>query len=201
MITQILCVLIIIFVSFLYSYKESFTTTNLYFNEVSMEDVQKIINKVPLINVPNIDRYEPVMIKQMPQEIINKSNIYLESIISNNFKVVESRLVNVKEYDDKKLCNIIFIIHRENRYIGFELEAVILIDNGVIQGISTIKIINSVSEDQLYLKSGYDNNTHYEDAYSIEHTIMKPKGYEENILKAQQDGLYQDRGLTKNILN
>lgn len=204
MVIQIICIFIVIFISFLYSFKEHFTEKKLYFNEVSMEDIQKIINKVPLLNNPNLNSnvYETIQLsEQKKQEIINKCNIYLESVIANDFKVLKSRIVEVREYNNEQLCNIIFIIHRENRYIGFELKADILIDNGIVRGINRIQILNSISEDILYLESGYDNMTHYDNAYSIKHTIMQTRDYEDKILKAQQDGLYQDRGLTKNILN
>lgn len=127
------------------------------------------------------------------QYVMQKINNIKPSL---NFRTFSPSLHEIKTIGPYTVCTVYMIIHRETKHYGFGIITKLLLLQQEVIGITDVTLVGIVSEDRLYLEEGYDKHRINDNAYSINHTILKTAQYENEVLEKQKESLFKDRGIS-----
>jgi hypothetical protein len=126
------------------------------------------------------------------QYVMQKLNNKIPSL---NFRTFSSSLHEIKKLGPYTVCTINMIIHRESKHYGFGIITKIVLLQRQVIGITDVSFVGMVSEDRIYLEKGYDKEKINDNAFNINHTILKDSRYEYEVLEKQKESLFKDRGI------
>ncbi len=179
-------------------------SSNMYFSEISIEEMNKLLTNIidDRLKLSYKDTTTHPWDNAFPQDIEKFSSLYVLNAINSfiskferKFTVRKAVVETLKAKDDLMFCTIMMVIHRESKQYGFTVRASIVLKGSDIQGVLDAKALGYVSEDKLILEGRYENVVEYDNAFNIEHTIMKSQSIENSILQRQADALFKDRGI------
>jgi hypothetical protein len=185
----------------LYFKDKSLEEMNVYLERIVSNDLKKQLSSTSTSKdegrwVISLSTHDKHKLNDICSKHFIQSLNSLSALTKNNYKLLNSQIEQVEALDENHgSCNLIMNIHRESKQYGYVIQAKLVIRDEKVIGVADAKAIGIVSEDKLLLNQGYDGQPVHDNAFNIDHKIIRDHTYEQDMLRQHADGLLKDRGI------